>query len=253
MQRLQDQVVIIFGAATGIGAATAQRLAEEGASLCLADINLARAEALTEEITGQGRQAFATQVDIADEEAIKATVAATIARYGKLTGAHINAADMQTLRRDSNILEIDMADFDRTIAVNLRGHALCTRAVLPHLIQNPQSSIVYTSSGAWNAGEPVRPAYAITKAGLNALMRHVAAGWGKQGLTANCIAPGVTPTESATANTGLEFEQASLDFTPHTRLGLPEDHASAVAFLMSADGRWINGQVIGINGGAAFQ
>ena len=204
-------------------------------------------------IVADGGGAFATAIDIADPNMIAEGVNAAMKRFGKLTAAHINAADMAVLKRDSTIADIAMEDFDRTLSVNLRGHVLCVRAVLPHLLKNASSSIVFTSSGAWNAGEPQRPAYAISKAGLNALMRHVAATWGKQGLTSNCIAPGITPTPASTATVGGAFEAAALATLPHTRLGSPEDHAAMVAFLMSDDGRWINGQVLNVNGGALFQ
>lgn len=253
MRRLEDRAVIVFGSASGIGAASARRLAQEGAAVCLGDVNLDLAAQVAEEIAEAGGTAFVARIDIADEQSVADGVALALERFGKLDGAHVNAADMLVLQRDSTILDIALEDFDRTIAVNLRGHVLCTRAVLPHLLANPQSAIVYTSSGAWNAGEPQRPGYAIAKAGMNALMRHVAAGWGKRGLTANCIAPGLTPTGASTANTGTEFEATALAFTPHQRLGLPEDHAAAVAFLMSGDGRWINGQVLNVNGGSSFQ
>jgi NAD(P)-dependent dehydrogenase (short-subunit alcohol dehydrogenase family) len=255
-KRLQDRRIIIFGAATGIGAAAAARLVSEGAKVCVADINLAGAEASAR---AAGAGAFAVSVDIADEVAVSAAVATAVERMGGLDGAFINAADLRVIFEDSDALALDLAVFDRTIAVNLRGHLLCTRAVLPHLLRNPASSIVYTSSGSAHGAEPTRPSYAMAKAGLNALMRHVAARWGREGLTANVIAPGFTVTGEMkaameqNAKEAIKWSQYFLERTPNTRLGEPEDHAAMVATLLSDDGRWINGAIIDINGGSLMR
>lgn len=253
--RLTGKAIIVIGSGTGIGAATARCLAEEGASVCLADINLAAAEAVAQEIAEAGGNAFATAIDLADEDLVNTAVNAAAERFGKLDGAHINAADMATLLQDSTILDEPMAVFDRTMQVNLRGHVLCTRAVLPHLLKAGGGAIVYTTSGAAYAGEPVRPAYAIAKAGLTALARHVASAWGKQGVTANCVAPGLTITDTmkARGNTSTDFQAAMLQHIPATRLGEPEDIARVVAMLLSEDGRWINGQTYNVDGGSIMK
>lgn len=250
--RLKDKAVIVVGSGSGIGEATARRLAAEGARVCLADIALGAAQAVADAIVATGGTAFATYIDLAEEDSVNAAVAAAVARFGRLDGAHVNAADMVTLASDSTALDEDMAVFDRTIQVNLRGHMLCTRAVLPHLLAGGGGAIVYTSSGAADAGEPVRPAYAVAKAGINALMRHVASAWGREGITANCVAPGLTITASMKerGNVTEEFQQAMLARTPNQRLGRPADIAGMVAMLLSEDGRWINGKVFGVDGGA---
>lgn len=250
--RLAEKAIIVIGSGTGIGAATARRLAQEGARVCLADINIAAAQSVAEDIVSEGGDAFACMIDLADEDMVNAAVDAAVSRFGKLDGAHVNAADMRILQEDANILEQPMAVFDRTVQINLRGHVLCTRAVLPHLLENGGGAIVYTTSGAAFAGETVRPAYAMTKSGLTALMRHVATAWGKKGITANCIAPGLTITESAEA-TGSAFQAAMLEYTPHVRLGEPADIASMVAMLLSDDGRWINGQTYNVDGGVIMR
>lgn len=254
--RLHGRRIIVFGSATGIGAATVQRLAEEGARVCAADINLAGAEQVAAKAGGE---TFAVAVDIADEASVKAAVEAAVGRFGGLDGAHVNAADLRVIMEDSDALEIDLAVFDRTIAVNLRGHLLCTRAVLPHLVRNAASAIVYTSSGSAHGGEPTRPCYAMSKAGLNALMRHVAARWGREGVTANVIAPGFTITGEmrvqmeANASEAQKWSEYFMSRTPHTRLGESEDHAAVAAMLLSEDGRWINGAIIDVNGGSLMR
>jgi len=250
-QRLQDRAIIVVGAATGIGAATVRRLSAEGARVCLADINIEGAQALAAELAGQGRDAFAVHTDISDEAAVNDAVAAAVKRLGRLDGAHLNAADLGVIFHDSDALSVDLEVFDRTLAVNLRGQLLCTRAVLPHLLAAGGGAIVYTSSSAAHAAEPVRPCYAMSKSGLDALMRHVASRWGKEGITANCVAPGlvVTPEMLGSGLLPDDFVQSNLRHTPHRRLGKVEDIAALVAMLLSADGQWINGQVYDINGG----
>lgn len=254
--RLAGRRIIVFGSATGIGAATVRRLAQEGAQVCAADINIAGATKVAEEAGGA---TFAVHVDIADEASVQQATAAAVDRFGGLDGAHINAADLRVIMEDSDALAIDLATFDRTITVNLRGHLLCTRAILPHLVASGEGAIVYTSSGAAHGAEPTRPCYAMAKAGLNALMRHVAARWGKDGVTANVLAPGFTVTGEMKAQMDANAEEARkwADYymarTPHTRLGTSEDHAGVVAMLLSQDGRWINGGIFDVNGGSLMR
>lgn len=253
LERLKDKAIIVVGSGSGIGEATAQRLAAEGARVCLADIALSAAQGVAEGIEAAGGTAFATYIDLADEASVDQAVRAAVARFGRLDGAHINAADMVTLASDTTALDEDMAVFDRTLQVNLRGHLLCTRAILPHFRAGGGGAIVYTSSGAADAGEPVRPAYAIAKAGINALMRHVASAWGREGITANCVAPGLTITNSmkTRAKVTQEFQDMMLARTPNQRLGQPDDIAGMVAMLLSEDGRWMNGKVFEVDGGAS--
>lgn len=246
------KAIIILGSATGIGAATAMRLAAEGARLCLADINEAGAARVAADISGNGGEAFAVPCDIADESSVNRAVAMAVEKLGGLDGAHINAADLRVIMQDSDALSVDLAVFDRTLAVNLRGHLLCTRAVLPALLKRGGGAIVYTSSGAADGGEAQRPAYAVSKGGLNALMRHVASRWGREGITANCVAPGFTITAEMQAGGQVpkDFIELMLAHTPNRRLGKSEDIAGVVAMLLSEDGRWINGQVYNVNGGS---
>lgn len=254
--RLNGRRIIVFGSATGIGAATVKRLAAEGARVCAADINI---EGATKVAAEAGGETFAVHVDIADEASVQNATEAALARLGGLDGAHINAADLRVIMEDSDALAIDLTIFDRTIAVNLRGHLLCARAVVPHLVKSGGGGIVFTSSGSAHGGEPTRPCYAMAKAGLNALMRHVAARWGREGVTANVLAPGFTVTGEMKVQMEANAEEATkwasyfMERTPHTRLGESEDHAGVVAMLLSDDGRWINGAIIDVNGGSLMR
>lgn len=255
MGRLANKAVIVIGSGSGIGAATVRRLAAEGARVCAADINEAGARAVANEMTAAGHDVFSVAIDIADEASVRSAVSAAVERLGGLDGAHVNAADLRTIAHDSDALDVELAVFDRTFAVNLRGHLLCTRAVLPHLLARGGGAIVYTSSGAADSAEPQRPSYAVSKGGLNSLMRHVASRWGKEGITSNCIAPGftITPEMEAGGYVPKEFAEAMLANTPNRRLGRAEDLAGVAAMLLSEDGRWINGQVINVNGGALMR
>ncbi|WP_395397665.1 SDR family NAD(P)-dependent oxidoreductase [Novosphingobium sp. BL-8A] len=250
--RLAGKRLVVIGAGTGIGAATAERLCAEGARVAVLDINMPAAEAVASRLADEGHDAFAVAVDIADEASVDAAISQAAARLGGLDGAHVNAADLRTIFADSDALALDLAVFDRTLAVNLRGHLLCTRAVLPHLLAAGGGAIVYTSSDAGDIGEPERPSYAASKSGLNALMRHVASRWGKQGVTANCVAPGfvMTPEMTAGGQVPSDWIALCLEQTRSTRLGKAEDIAGVAAMLLSEDGRWINGQVVHVNGGA---
>ena len=249
LDRLRNRVVVVVGAGSGIGAATAIRVAREGAQVAVCDVNPAAAEVVA---GGIGTPAAAFAIDVADPASVDAAFAAVVAHFGRIDAVHSNAADMRAIHLDSNALEVDLALFDRTIAVNLRGGLLVTRAALPHLLTAGGGALVYTSSDAGDAGEPERPCYAMAKSGLNALMRHVASRWGNQGITANCIAPGfvMTPELAAGGAVPPEFIAAVLRQGRSTRLGTVEDIAAMVAHLVSDDGRWITGQVLHVNGGA---
>ena len=250
--RLKAKAIIVFGCARGIGAATVRRLAAEGARICAADLSASGAQALAASVTAAGGECFSVGVDIADEQSVKAAVAAAVEKLGGLDAVHVNAADLRTIAADSDALELELATFDRTLDVNVRGHLLVTRAVLPHLMKRGGGAIVYTSSDAAELGEEVRPAYAVSKGGLNALMRHVARRWGPEGVNANCVAPGFvhTPEGMASGFPSPERVAAQRSRIPGTRVGRVEDIAGVVAMLLSEDGQWINGQVYHVNGGS---
>lgn len=253
--KLAGKKLVALGAANGIGAACAARYAAEGARVVLADINLPAAQEAVAAIERSGGDALPLEVDIADEAMVEKVIATAAKWLGGIDGAHINAADLALAARDTDICDEELALFDRTLAVNLRGHVLCTRALLPHMLAGGQGAIVYTSSGSAERGEPTRPAYAIAKAGINALMRHVASRWGPSGITANCLSPGLTITSEmlARGNVTEAFKAMMLAKTPSTRLGMPEDMAGLSTLLLSDDARWINGQVIYVNGGSLMK
>jgi NAD(P)-dependent dehydrogenase (short-subunit alcohol dehydrogenase family) len=252
---LEGKVVVVAGGGTGDagpgnGAAAAIRLAEEGALVVVGDViaDAARATvALIEERGGRGK-AFA--FDIADDESVRALVAFTIEHFGAVDGLHVNAADLspEVLGVDSetDLVTIPLAVWQRTLDVNLTGFLLAARAVIPHLLERGGGAITNTLSDAIHAGEKVRVAYATSKSALVAVTHHIASRWGRDGLRCNSISPGIivrSPEIEPEMQEGRRREPRA------PRAGRPDDIASMVAYLLSDDGAWVNGQVWSVNGG----
>jgi len=135
MQRLKDKVAVIAGGGAGIGAATAERLAREGAAVVIGDLAGASAQALAQRIQASGGRALGVQCDISDDASVAALVAAALDTFGGIDLLHANAADMGAIMHDTTVLDVPLEIFDRTIAVNLRGYLLCTRHTLPALLR----------------------------------------------------------------------------------------------------------------------
>jgi NAD(P)-dependent dehydrogenase (short-subunit alcohol dehydrogenase family) len=255
MRGLADKVVVVAGGGSGIGAATARRLGAEGAAVVVGDINGPNADAVAAEVRDAGGRAQAVPFDISDDASVAALVETAVAEYGGLDAMHANAADLspENIGQDTNALEVPLDVFDHTLQVNLRGHLLCTRSALPHLLERGGGALVYTSSAAGHIGEPERPSYAASKAGINSLVRHVASRWGRQGIRANSIAPGLVVTSAMDTGLPSEFRDHALRVGRSPRLGRPDDIAAMVAFLVSDDGEWVNGQVLSVDGGASMR
>lgn len=251
MRGLSGKVGIVAGGGRGIGAATARRLASEGVSIVIGDIHEEWAADVADSINRAGGQALGLYLDITREDSVQAMVDEAVNRFGGLDFIHANAAGGTV--GDTDALDMDLGVFDRSIGINLRSHLLCTRAALPHLLRRGGGAIIYTSSGSAYGGAPVQPSYAIAKNGLHALARHVASRWGTEGIRANVVAPGLVLTEAVKEHLTQEFVDDAKMRIPHRRLGKPDDIAAMVAMLASDDGEWINGQVISVNGGAAYR
>ncbi|MFI7135917.1 SDR family NAD(P)-dependent oxidoreductase [Nonomuraea sp. NPDC050153] len=256
MQGLNGKRIIIAGGGSGIGAATAERLGAEGAAVVVGDINLDGAQATAKRIADIGGTALAVEFDLTDERSVRALVGTAVEQFGGVDGLFNVAADASAavLGRDGDLLDMDPAVWRRTFEVNLIGYARTARAVLPVLLDQGAGAIVNTASAAAHVGDHVRAAYQSSKAGVNALTRHIANRWGKQGIRANSVSPGIVLTESATT---MALTPEVLEFTrqtiPSPRLGKPEDLAGVVTFLLSDDAAWINGQTWSINGGALLR
>ena len=255
MRGLEGKTIIVASGASGIGAATARRLAEEGARVLIGDVNEAGLTATVDRLRAAGGVVEAKWFDLADAGSIRELVGTCVERFGAIDGLVNVGADIEIARREMghDLLDMDIADWQRTLRVNLIGHALTIGAAIPHLVAAGGGAIVGVSSAAAQGGFADAPAYAVSKAGLNALARHVARRWGKDNIRCNYIAPGWILSEAALAYLTREKHDEAVAALPLTRLGTPEDTAALIAFLLSDDGAWITGQVVAINGGAAFR
>jgi NAD(P)-dependent dehydrogenase (short-subunit alcohol dehydrogenase family) len=244
---LNGKVGIIAGGARGIGAATARRLAEEGASVVIGDLLIDQARETAEAIAANGGKAIAVELDGTHAESQAAIVAQAIEAYGGLDFYHSNLAG--GTEGDIDALNCPVEVLDKSFAINTKSHFLATQAALPAMLERGGGAMIYTSSGAAAGGAAWQVAYPMTKNAIHALARHVANRWGKQGIRANAICPGLVLTEAVKIHLTDDYVAKATKAIPHTRLGQPEDIAAAVAFLASADGEWVNGQVWHVNGG----
>lgn len=252
MQRLKGKVIIVAGGG-GIGGGLARRYAAEGASVVLGDVDPATVNHILAEITAAGGIAVGTALDGADESSINAAVAFAVDRFGGLDGFHANFASFKDGESGEDILGLPMAVFDEVMRVNARGFVLCTRAAIPEMLKRGGGSLVYTTSGAAFSGEPVRLAYAMSKVAAHALVRNVASRFGREGIRANAVAPGLITHARFEAVMDPELVQKMAARIPVGRIGTPEDIAAMSALLMADEGSFINGQVLSVDGGVTMR
>jgi NAD(P)-dependent dehydrogenase (short-subunit alcohol dehydrogenase family) len=251
---LVGKVVVVAGGATGIGAATAARLAEEGCLVVVGDVAIDHAARTVAGIVAAGGTATAVGFDLADTDSVATLFDTASTFYGGVDGVFAVGADMRAIRADTDVVDIDLAVWDRVMAVNLRGYVATMKYAIPHLLARGGGAIVNMSSVAAFQGEPARPAYATAKAGIGALTRHVASRWGKAGIRCNAVAPGFTATEAIqSAPQWPELEAAALERIRAPRVGTTGDIAALVTFLISDEGEWINGQIINVDGGTILR
>jgi NAD(P)-dependent dehydrogenase (short-subunit alcohol dehydrogenase family) len=254
LRGLAGRVAVVAGGATGIGAATAARLGEEGCHVVVGDIAIDAAERTADRITESAGTALAVSFDLAEPDSVAALMDCAEESFGGLDLLFTVGADMGALRADTDVVDIDLAVWDRVMAVNLRGYAAAMKHAIPKILSRGGGAIVNMSSAAAFQGEPTRPAYATAKAGIGALTRHAASRWGKDGIRCNAVAPGFTATEAIRAAPQWpDLEAAALRRIRGPRVGATGDVASLVAFLLSEEGSWINGQVINIDGGTVLR
>ena len=251
---MEGKVVVVAGGATGIGAATSKRLAEEGCTVVVGDVVADGARRTADEIAAAGRTATPVAFDLAEPDSVAALFETAVGAYGGVDASFNVGADMAALQGDSDVVDIELDLWDRVMAVNLRGYAVALKSAIPLMLARGGGAIVNMSSAAAFQGEPTRPAYATAKAGIGALTRHVAARWGKQGIRCNAVAPGFTATQAIrSVPQWPELEAAALKRMRGNRVGDTDEFASLVAFRISAAGEWINGQIINIDGGTVLR
>ena len=248
MKRLDGKIAIITGAASGIGRATARRVAAEGARTVVADLNGAGAKLLADEISAAGGEATAVQADLGDNDSARAMVEAAVTAYGGLDILHNNAAATRlAATQDGPVSAADPDVWDETMRINLRGALVAIQAAVPHMIARGGGSVINTASGAGLTGDLRNPAYGASKAALISLTRYVATEFGKQGIRCNAISPGFIVIPEKAGREAVEAIMLRHHLTP--RLGRPEDIAALVVFLASDESAFVTGQNICVDGG----
>jgi 3-oxoacyl-[acyl-carrier protein] reductase len=245
-----SRVAVVTGAARGLGAATALRLAAEGMAVAVIDLEESAAKGTADLITEGGGRAIAVGADVSDAAAVDAAVERIVAELGPPTVLVNNAG----ITRDNLIFKMTETDWDSVMGVHLRGSFLMTKAVQGHMVAARFGRIVNLSSTS-ALGNRGQVNYSAAKAGLQGFTKTLAIELGRFGITANCVAPGFIATEmtKATAErlgvTWEEFMDARAKEIPVQRAGVPEDIANMVAFFVGEASGFVNGQVVYVAGG----
>jgi NAD(P)-dependent dehydrogenase (short-subunit alcohol dehydrogenase family) len=252
MGRLAGRSAIVTGGAKGIGRHYSQALAAEGAEVMIADI-VDGSDVAAEIAAKHGRNATTSTVfDVSDESQVKALVARTMERFGKIDILVNNAALYSNLE-ETEFTSIDVALWDKVMAVNLRGPFLMAKHVVPHMRARGYGKIINIGSGSVFRGMPQMLHYTTSKGGIEAFTRSLSRAVGTSGICVNTLAPGFTLSDSVVENNPGHVQtsrDAAIARRAIKRDGYPQDILGALVFLSSADSDFVTGQVIAVDGGA---
>ena len=250
MGRLEGRVAIVTGSGRGIGAEYAKALAAEGASVAVTDI--VATENTVQIIKQAGGEAIGIHCDVTDPDSVHSMVAQTVENFGKLDIMVTNAALFADLDQKP-FLEIDEAEWDRVMQVNTRGVFTCVKAAVPEMKKNGYGKIINIASGTVFKGTPMLLHYVSSKGAMVAFTRALSREVGGDGITVNCIAPGLTMSEKVI---GAEQWEVIKDLNTATRAikreEVPEDLLGTVVFFSSSDSDFITGQTLVVDGGSAM-
>jgi 3-hydroxybutyrate dehydrogenase len=252
---LQNQTAIVTGAARGIGKGIALCLAREGANVVVADINMDNATEAADEIDRLGLSAMPVQVDITQSGQVDQMVRTVVARFGKVDILVNNAGVVS----NSSVLDLSEEEWDRTIAVNLKGVFLSSKRVAQAMVPQKSGRIINISSLSGKVGAPGQSAYCASKHGVIGLTLVLAIDLAQYGITANAICPGMNETEmlpvvlaqraASRGQTVEEVREGILCKTPLGRFGRPEDIGRVAVFFASPASAFVTGQAIDVDGG----
>jgi 3-oxoacyl-[acyl-carrier protein] reductase len=250
MSNQNQHTAIVTGAARGIGAAVAKRLAADGLAVAVLDLDESACKAVADEIQSAGGRALAVGADVADEAAVDAAVSRVVDELGAPTVLVNNAG----IIRDNMLFKMTCDEWDAVMNVHLRGSFLMSRAVQRHMTEAKWGRIVNLSSTS-ALGNRGQANYSAAKAGLQGFTKTLAIELGKFGVTANAVAPGFIETEmtaATAARVGVDFEEfkaAAASQIPVARTGRPDDIAHTVSFFVSEGAGFVSGQVVYVAGG----
>ncbi|MEE8472167.1 MAG: glucose 1-dehydrogenase [Dehalococcoidia bacterium] len=246
--RLKDRVAIVTGAAGGIGRAIALKLAQEGANIAVADMNLEGATGVAGEVKSLGREALAVKTDVSDHQEVNDMVKAVLDKFGRID-ILMNDAGGSARERGSYFHASTEDVWDMVLAKNLKGTMHCTRAVINHMMERKSGKIVNMGSVAGVYGQEEKAEYSAAKGAIIAFTKALALEAAPHGITVNCVSPGVIDTLATRPGRTARQDQLLSLIPPMGRLGTPEDVANLVAFLVSDEAAWITGQNYLITGG----
>ena len=247
MTEFAGKVVLITGASTGLGRQAALSFAEAGARLVLADVETVRGEETAHAVAATGGEVMFLRTDVSRSGDVENLVAEAVRKFGRLDCAFNNAGIAQ---RGKPVAELSEEDWDRAIAVNLKGVWLCLKYECAQMLKQGGGAIVNTSSIMGLVSGPGLSAYSASKSGVLGLTRSVALDYATSGIRVNAVCPGGIANTAITSRADTQDAMESLKLaTPMGRLGEPDDIANAVMWLCSPASRYITGQALTIDGG----
>ena len=249
--RLKDKVIIVTGGAYGIGRSFCLGMAEEEAIIVISDIDFKTAERTAGEVQAKGGQALAVRTDVSSIQDTLAMAKETVEHFGRIDVLINNAAIFGRIKvSTAPFYELDPDEWDRVMAVNLKGPFLCSRAVFPYMKAQGSGKIINIASATFFEGTAVMTHYVASKAGVIGLTRSLASAMAEYNINVNCIAPGRTFSEDPSDQAALESCKARASLRRFKRIEYPEDLVGTAIFFASSNSDFITGQTIVVDGGA---
>jgi len=248
--RLEDKVTVITGAAHGIGKAYARRFAEEGAHVIIADFDAEGGEATAKMLLDAGFSAWARTTDVTNYAQIEDLMKETSHRFGRIDVLLNNAAIYVTQKLwKGPVEELELAEWDRVLEVNLKGVFMCSKAAIPIMKRQRSGKIINIASGTFFSGSGDMPHYTTAKGGVVALTRVMARQLGPWGINVNCMTPGSTMSEESVTEDVMKRREGSVDKRCFKRVETPADIVGTALFLASPDSDFMTGQLLVVEGG----